>query len=64
MRKLICIEHSNLDKFYFKNKNFIKKYMRIFLYNLALLSTSKLVFVSQKAMSDSLNKIWRINKKK
>ena len=63
-QKLICVEHSNLKFFYFKQGNFFKKKLRIFLYNIALLSVEKLIFVSDRAMNDSVENIWSINRKK
>lgn len=63
-QKLICIEHSNLGQFYFKEGSYHKRIMRIFLYNVALLRAEKLIFVSTEAMRDSIIKLWSINRKK
>ena len=63
-QKLICVEHSNLGKFYFKQGNWFKRSLRIFLYNFALLRADALIFVSDVAMRDSLLKLWPINRKK
>lgn len=63
-QKLICIEHSNLGKFYFQEGNRLKKVLRVFLYNLALLKVDTLIFVSEVAKKDSILKLWSINHKK
>ena len=63
-QKLIFVEHSNLGAFYFQNVGIVKKTIRKLLYNIALLTSKKLIFVSEQAMSDSIKNIWKINHNK
>jgi glycosyltransferase involved in cell wall biosynthesis len=53
-RKLIMYEHSDLSKFYFYKISDTKlNILRILLYNVALFSTSKMIFVSDLACRNS-----------
>lgn len=53
-RKFIMYEHSDLSKFYFRKTPDLKlNIFRIFLYNLALFSVSKIIFVSDIARRNS-----------
>jgi glycosyltransferase involved in cell wall biosynthesis len=64
-RKLIMYEHSDLSKFYFCKVPGVKlNISRILLYNVALFSTSKIIFVSDLACRNSSKYFLRFYHKK